>query len=232
MIIETILIVDDEEEIVAFIRDRLELEGYQVETAITASEMLTKVEQEIHLIILDIMLPDMNGFELCQEVRERVNCPILFLSAIRSEEAKIEGLMLGGDDYMTKPFSMNELLARVEAHLRREARRVERKKVHPILRFGSLKIDLHGANVRYLQQTIPLTQKEFQLVTLLALHPGRVFSKEHMLEKIWGFDTESDQSTVVEHIKKIRAKLTQYDPQHAYIQTVWGIGYKWEISQC
>ncbi|GIN41719.1 response regulator transcription factor [Heyndrickxia sp. FSL K6-6286] len=221
-----ILIVDDEPEIVAFTKDYLQDQGYQVITAYNGQEALHSLQLQPNMIILDIMMPGMDGFELCELVRKRVTCPIIFLSAKHSEEDRIKGLMVGGDDYLTKPFSLKELHARIIAHLRREHRVAEETK--KCLYFGNLMIDLEGYEVYYLNERLSFTSKEFEMIQFLALHPGQVFSRESMYERIWGYDAEGDSSTITEHIKKIRSKLAKHDPDRSYISTVWGVGYKWE----
>ncbi|MEC1373838.1 response regulator transcription factor [Heyndrickxia oleronia] len=221
-----ILIVDDEPEIVAFTKDYLQEQGYQVITAYNGQEALRSLQRQPNMIILDIMMPGMDGFELCELVRKRVTCPIIFLSAKHSEEDRIRGLMVGGDDYLTKPFSLKELHARIIAHLRREHRLAEETK--KCLYFGNLMIDLEGYEVYYLNERLSFTSKEFEMIQFLALHPGQVFSRESMYERIWGYDAEGDSSTITEHIKKIRSKLAKHDPDQSYISTVWGVGYKWE----
>ncbi len=224
---ETILLVDDEEEIISFIQDALELEGYQVLTAGSGQEALIQSKQEPSLIILDVMMPDMNGIEVCEQLRDRTQCPIVFLSACQSEVDRIRGLAAGGDDYLLKPFSLAELKARIHAHLRRE-QRIHTHKEQGILRFPALTIDFKGHAVTCNGHNIALTNKEYQILELLAMHQGQVFSREQIYEKLWGFDAEGDDSTITEHIKKIRAKLAAHAQDRSYIQTVWGIGYKWD----
>ncbi|WP_082050526.1 response regulator transcription factor [Risungbinella massiliensis] len=220
-----ILLVDDEQDIVSFMKDALTDEGYHVYTAYDGTEALKKLKVEPDLIVLDVMMPGMDGFILCELVRKTVSSPILFLSAKQSEQDRIKGLMAGGDDYLIKPFSMKELKTRIFAHLRREQRIGDKK--YNRLHFGYLTIDLEGYEVLYNNQPIAFTSKEFELFHFLALHPGQVFTREHLYEKIWGYDATGDSSTITEHIKKIRAKLTKIHAP-SYISTVWGIGYKWE----
>ncbi|GIO89475.1 DNA-binding response regulator [Paenibacillus lactis] len=226
---ETILLVDDEEDIVSFIRDALELDGYQVLTAASGQEALSLCKLEPSLIILDVMMPDMNGFEVCRVLRETMTCPIVFLSASQSEADRIRGLAAGGDDYLLKPFSMAELKARVHAHLRRE-QRIRTQKEQGILRFPPLTVDCLGRTVTCRGQEIVLTNKEFMILELLAMHQGQVFTREQIYEKLWGYDAEGDDATITEHVKKIRSKLAAVSEERTYIQTVWGIGYKWEVK--
>lgn len=223
---ETILIADDEEEIVSLIADALEDEGYQVWTAFDGEQAVALAERQPDLIVLDVMMPGKDGYEVCQTIRERVACPVLFLSARQSETDRVKGLALGGDDYIGKPFSLAELKARIAAHLRREKRGQEAER--SVLRYGRLEIDLQGHAVRLQGREVVLTAREFAIVELLALHPGQVFSKEDIYDRVWGLDAVGDASTVTEHVKKIRAKLGAVDPAAAFVATVWGVGYRWE----
>ncbi|MBU3126142.1 response regulator transcription factor [Clostridium tagluense] len=223
---EKILIVDDEEDIVSFIKDYLEDEGYEVYTANNGREALLASTKALDLILLDIMMPDFDGFEVCKKIREDVSCPIIFLSARQSESDRIKGLGVGADDYIVKPFSIKELKARIEAHLRREKRVPVNNKAK--ISFEKLTLDLSAHKVYYGEEIILLTAREFGIVEFLALHSGQVFSKEQIYEKVWGYDAEGDSSTVAEHVKKIRAKLIKVDAQLNHISTVWGVGYRWE----
>ncbi|MBA4550097.1 response regulator transcription factor [Thermoactinomyces intermedius] len=224
-----ILIIDDEREIVSFMRDALLDEGYDVLTAYNAEQALKQINVAPDLIILDVMMPEVDGFELCPKLRERINCPIIFLSARQSETDRIKGLAVGGDDYLIKPFSIRELKARVHAHLRREKRQSHKQET--ILRFGKLEIDLSGHQVNVEDKEISLTRREFEILEFLALHPGQVFSREQIYEKVWGYDATGDDTTITEHIKKIRSKIYAADPDTEYISTVWGIGYKWKCNR-
>lgn len=220
----TILIVDDEKDIVNFLKNSLIFEGYDVLVSLNGTDALKQLKKEIDLIILDVMLPDINGFDLCLQIREYFDCPIIFISADNREKSKIEGLMIGGDDYINKPFSIKELKARVVANLRR---RNENIKKESTLSFGDLKIDLQKYEVSIKNQHIAFTKTEFQLLKTLALHPQQVLTKEQLFNHVWGYTNESDLTTVVEHIKKIRFKLASLDSDYKYIETSWGIGYKW-----
>ncbi|NWL86085.1 DNA-binding response regulator [Paenibacillus sp. 79R4] len=224
---EKILIADDEREIVEFMRDALEDDGYDVRIAYDGSQVLDRLEEheQFDLIILDIMMPHLDGLEVCQVIRDRVACPILFLSARSAEADRIRGLAVGGDDYIVKPFSMQELKARIRAHLRREQRGHMGR--HPkLLHHGHLTMDLDSLQLFYKNILIPLTSREFELLQLLFMHPNQVFSREQMYEKVWGYDAEGDAATVTEHIKNIRAKLTTAAPEQTFVTTVWGVGYK------
>lgn len=224
---ETILVIDDEEDLVMIIKDTLEINGYNVLTAYNGFNGIEMSRKKPDLIILDIMMPDIDGFSVCNLIRDNVDCPIIFLSAKDSEKDKIKGLAIGGDDYITKPFSLKELIFRVKAHLRREKRK-SKKEDDTLLNFKNLDIDLKGLNVRVNDENINLTKKEFEIVELLALNAGQVFSKDQIYDKVWGYDGLGDTFTVTEHIKNIRSKISSLDKENKYIETVWGLGYKWE----
>ncbi|TCW39551.1 DNA-binding response OmpR family regulator [Thermohydrogenium kirishiense] len=225
-----ILIIDDEKEIADLLKDSLERKGNNVLTAYNGKEGIEKAKEMPDLIVLDIMMPDIDGYEVCRKIRDTVICPIVFLSARQSEMDRIKGFALGGDDYVVKPFSLKELLARIDAHLRREKRAIllNEEGKRALLNFKHITIDLKSREVMVKGNPIELTKKEFDVLELLSLHPGQVFSKEQIYEKVWGFDAEGDTTTVTEHIKNIRAKIEGFDPDTEYIKTVWGIGYKWE----
>lgn len=229
----TILVVDDEDEIVQFVQDALEDEGYTVRAAFDGAQALDMARrQRPDLVILDIMLPRRDGFAVCQELRADLDIPILFLSARQSDADKIQGFSVGADDYVMKPFSIKELIARVEAHLRRQRRGQRAIQAREVMRlnYGGLTIDLSAYEVRYASEVLPLTRKEFEIIQLLVLHPRQVFSREIIYDRIWGMDSLGNTETVTEHIKRIRRKLAQVDPRTEYIGTVWGVGYKWELS--
>ena len=226
----TILLVDDEDEIVQFVQDALEDEGFTVYSAFDGVEALKVARSEqLDLVILDIMMPRRDGFAVCKELREDLDIPILFLSARQSDADKIQGFSVGADDYVIKPFSIRELVARVEAHLRRQ-RRGQQAPTVLRLTHGALTIDLNAYEVRYKGEELPLTRKEFEIVQLLVLHPRQVFSREVIYNRIWGMDSLGSTETVTEHVKRIRRKLEQVDPHTEYISTVWGVGYKWEVN--
>jgi DNA-binding response OmpR family regulator len=221
-----ILLADDEASIVEFIQDALEDEGYEVLVAYNGDEVFKQLAYKPDLIILDIMMPGPDGFEVCRAVREVVDCPIIFLSARYAETDRIQGLAVGGDDYIVKPFSIRELKARLAAHLRRE-QRAGAKASLAVLHYGDISVDLNSYRLLYRGQSVPVTVREFEIVQLLALHPDRVFSREQIYEKVWGYDAEGSSQTVTEHVKNIRAKLASYHSECNPIATVWGIGYKW-----
>lgn len=216
-----IMIIDDEQMILDMLRDRFELEQYQVVTAKSAAEAISKLNTQPNLILLDINMPGMDGLQLCQKIRDDVSCPILFVTARLEEADRVAGLRAGGDDYIMKPFSLAELMARVEAHLRREERTQ-----HQITTrfFGDLAIDYVARTVRIKNQPANLPKVEFDIVELLSLHPGQVFSRETIYERVRGLDGMADNSVVKEHIRRIRNKLGEQ-----CIETVWGCGYKWAV---
>lgn len=219
-----ILLIDDEESILEMLSLQFQLEGYQVYMAMNAKQALEKLSITPDIILLDINMEGMNGLELCATIREYVTCPILFLTARVSEQDKVNGFMAGGDDYITKPFSMNELFARVSAHLRREERNHTKTKG----RFSEeLVIDYGERSVYVKGNLIELPNKEFEIIQLLSMHAGQVFDKEKIYEIIWGFDGNGDSNVIKEHIRKIRLKLSEYT-EKSYIDTVWGVGYKWK----
>ncbi|RRJ64088.1 DNA-binding response regulator [Paenibacillus oralis] len=239
----TILIVDDERDMVELLADELTARGHNVLAAYNGDRGIELAGSRPDLVILDIMMPGRDGFDVCRAIRDTVRCPILFVSARQSENDRVKGFSLGGDDYIVKPFGLREFLARIEANLRREERARQtagtagtaditgtagtEKAAQTLLRWRNLELDLKGMAVTVCGEPVGLTRREYEIVELLALHAGQVFSREQMYERIWGLDAEGDSSTVVEHIKKIRAKLAAADPSGDYIQTVWGIGYKW-----
>ncbi|OPJ59175.1 response regulator transcription factor [Clostridium oryzae] len=224
-----ILVIDDEEQLVMLLKDTLEENGHEVLTAFDGIEGIEKARMAPDIIILDVMMPNMDGFELCKKIRDEIACPIIFLSAKASETDRIQGLNIGGDDYIVKPFGLNELMAKIEAHLRREKRAqyINAKNKREELFFGKAFIDLRQRTFRVGDCYIEFTKREFDLIEFLALHPGQIFSREQIYERIWGYDAEGDYLTVNEHVKKIRAKLSKVDKDTEYISTVWGIGYKW-----
>lgn len=220
-----ILIVDDEKGIVNFMKIFFQREGYEVYTACSAEECLSCLDKSVDIILLDVMLPGMDGLELCRMIRDRISCPILFLSAKIEEKDRIKGLAAGGDDYIVKPFSLEELGMRVKAHLRREERNTSKSMIKYWNKYW---IDYTKKQVGYENEIINITPKEYGVVELLSLHAGRVFSKEYIYEKVWGYDAEGDADTAVtEHIKRIRKKMERDGEK--MIETVWGMGYRWKL---
>ncbi len=219
---QKLLIVDDEPGIVEMMKSYFERQ-YDVLTAYSGAEALEKVAQNPDLILLDINMPVMDGLAVCQSIRKHVACPILFLTARVESSDKIIGFQSGADDYIVKPFDLDELAARVAAHLRREKRRQENGSVRF---FGEVAIDYLGRTVTIGGAEISLSRKEFDIVELLSLNAGQVFDRERIYERVWGIDGDGNSDTVMEHIRKIRAKLAGHT-MHSYIDTVWGCGYKW-----
>mgnify|MGYP001159211601 CR=1 FL=1 len=221
-----ILIIDDEADLRKLLADYFELNGYYVMTAKNGAEALRQAGNQPDLILLDINMPEPDGLEVCRTIRRYVSCPILFLTARLEDADKIEGFRAGGDDYIVKPFSLLELGARVEAHLRRETR--SRKQT--TMRFSEeLVIDYSARELIFRDVPIPLAKKEFEIVELLSMNPGMTFDKERMYEKIWGFDEEGDSGVIAEHIRRIRSKFKDRGCENR-IETVWGVGYKWRPS--
>ncbi len=217
-----ILIIDDEEMILSMMKKCLQ-EKFSVYTADSAKKALELLTETPDIVLLDINMPEMDGLELCQLIRGHVSCPIIFLTARVTEQDVIKGLSVGGDDYITKPFSMDELLARVSAHLRRE----ERKGIAANLKFDKeLIIDYNSWVVFYGKEQLDFSNKEFEIIKFLSQNAGMVFDRETIYEKLWGYDSEGDSIVVKEHIRKIRNKLSVYTDKN-YIETVWGVGYKW-----
>ena len=179
------------------------------------------IPQEPDIILLDINMPGLDGLKVCERIRDYVSCPILFLTARIEDTDKVKGFAVGGDDYIVKPFGMEELLARVEAHLRREERSVSNANV---CFSGDLTIDFSGHQVLLDGEDVGLTRTEFSIVKLLVTHGGQVFEKEHIYERVRGFDGEGDASIIAEHVRRIRQKI---DKKKKHIETVWGVGYKW-----
>ena len=217
-----ILVVDDEIHIVDMLKDYFEINDYNVITANDGDEAIEKLKFNPDLIILDINMPKINGLDLCKKIREYIYVPILFLTARVSEKDRVKGFMVGGDDYIIKPFSLEELGARVYAHLRRENRR---NSLSNIKFQGDLVIN-YSARIVNLGGEIYLTKTEFDILELLSMNSGQIFSKEGIYDSIWGFDGVGDSSVVAEHIRRIRDKLRKQS-SYEYINTVWGAGYKW-----
>ena len=218
-----ILIVDDEKMMTELLSDHLQDCGYETYVANNSDEAVELLQKQPDLIILDINMPGTNGLELCKNIRNHIICPIIFVTARITEQDKINGLQYGGDDYITKPFSLNELSARVAAHLRRD----ERNKCKPLLLTSkNLIVNLSERTVSYGGNSIPFSKREFDLIEFLMTNANQVFNRERIYEAVWGYEAEGDSSVVKEHIRKIRAKLHEITGQE-YIETIWGVGYKW-----
>lgn len=226
-----ILIVEDEEAIADLEKDYLELSGFEVEIASDGTSGLKKaLEEEFHLVILDLMLPGVDGFEICRQIREAKNIPIIMVSAKKDDIDKIRGLGLGADDYMTKPFSPSELVARVKAHLNRYERLVSSNvKENSIIEIRGIKIDKTARRVWVNGEEKNFTSREFDLLAFLAENPNHVFTKEELFRKIWDMDSVGDIATVTVHIKKIREKIEVNSAKPQYIETIWGVGYRFKV---
>lgn len=218
-----ILIADDDTELVKMLRTFFELKNYRVITASDGVETLKMVEMKPDIILLDINMPRADGIEVCQRIRDKVSCPILFLTARADEQDRVNGLMSGGDDYILKPFSLKELEARIIAHLKREERH-QRKSSY---RFqGDLSIDYSDKTVQVSGQDIELTKLEYGIIEFLSMNPGIVYDKERIYEKVCGYDGDGDSRVITELIRRIRKKIEKYTDTE-YIETVWGMGYRW-----
>ena len=226
-----ILIIEDEEAIADLEKDYLELSDFEVTIENTGDKGLkTAMEGDFDLVILDLMLPGIDGFEVCRKIREDKNIPIIMVSAKKDDIDKIRGLGLGADDYMTKPFSPSELVARVKAHMARYDRLVgSSQKMNDIIEIRGLKIDKTARRVYVDGEERIFTTKEFDLLTFLAENPNHVYSKEELFREIWDMDSIGDIATVTVHIKKIREKIEFDNAKPQYIETIWGVGYRFKI---
>lgn len=226
-----ILIVEDEVAIAELEKDYLELSGFDVVMQHTGDAGLkAALNEDFNLIILDLMLPNVDGFEICKKVREKKNTPIIMVSAKKEDIDKIRGLGLGADDYMTKPFSPSELVARVKAHLARYERLVgSGVKANEIIELRGIKIDKTARRVYVNGEEKAFTTKEFDLLTFLAENPNHVFTKEELFNKIWDMESIGDIATVTVHIKKIREKIEFNTSKPQYIETIWGVGYRFKV---
>ena len=225
-----VLIVEDEDAIAEIERDYLELSGFDVTLASDGKEGLDiALKEDFDIIILDIMLPGMDGFDICKEIRKEKDIPIIMVSAKKEDIDKIRGLGIGADDYMTKPFSPSELVARVKAHLARYERLLTNNKPeNEIIEIRGIKIDKTARRVFVNGEEKSFTTKEFDLLTFLAEHPNHVYTKEELFREIWVMDSIGDIATVTVHIKKIREKIEADTSNPQYIETIWGVGYRFK----
>ncbi len=226
-----ILIVEDEISIADLEKDYLELSGFEVEIETSGEIGLQRaLHEEFDLFILDLMLPNTDGFEICKKIREVKNTPILMVSAKKDDIDKIRGLGLGADDYMTKPFSPSELVARVKAHLARYERLIgSNMQKNEVIEIRGLKIDKTARRVYVNDEEKSFTTKEFDLLTFLAQNPNHVYTKEELFRKIWDMESIGDIATVTVHIKKIREKVEFDTTNPQYIETIWGVGYRFKM---
>lgn len=225
-----ILIIEDDNNILQLERDYLEANGFETEFAIDGKTGLEKaLEYDFSLILLDIMLPGTDGFEVCRKIREVKDVPVLLVSAKKEESDKINGLGFGADDYIVKPFSPGELVARVKSHISRYQRLTKIKpREETVLQFDNLLINKDSGEVILGEKSISLTKKEFEVLYLMASEPKTVFGKNELFEKVWGYDSLGDTSTLTVHINRLRDKLKEADENADYIKTVWGRGYRFK----
>lgn len=226
-----ILIVEDEVAIAELQRDYLEMNGFEVEVCGDGAEGAElALANDYDLVILDLMLPGMEGYEVCRKIREQKNIPIIMVSAKKEDLDKVYGLGMGADDYMTKPFSPSELVARVKAHLSRYERLVGQvKNKNEVIEIRGLRIDKTARRVFVEGEEKIFTTKEFDLLTFLASHPNHVFSKAELFREIWDMESVGDIATVTVHIKKIREKIEKSSDKPEYIETIWGVGYRFKV---
>lgn len=218
-----ILLVDDEKGVVDMLKSYFEMRSFQVYTACDGKTALKQAAHNPDIVLLDINMPGMDGLTVCEKIRDYISCPILFLTARIETADKIKGFQVGADDYIVKPFDLDELGARVAAHIRRENRRQEQS----TLRFFSdMVIDYSKREVSICGGKVDLSKKEFDIVALLSINAGQVFDRERIYELVWGLDSDGNSDTIMEHIRKIRSKFNAVS-SHSYIETIWGVGYKW-----
>ena len=223
---QRILVVDDEKLIVKGIRFSLEQDGMEVDCAYDGEEALNYARNNTYdMILLDVMLPVMNGFEVCQQIREFSNVPIIMLTAKGDDMDKILGLDYGADDYITKPFNILEVKARIKAIIRRTSRRNEERDVPKTVERGAMRLDLDSRRVYIGEHEINLTAKEFEVLERLIRNPGKVYSRENLLKLIWGSDYPGDVRTVDVHIRRLREKIEKVPGDPVYVKTKWGVGY-------
>jgi DNA-binding response OmpR family regulator len=229
--VSKILIIEDEEAIADLEKDYLELSGFEVEIEDRGDSGLTRaLKEDFNLIILDLMLPGVDGFEICKKIREEKNIPVIMVSAKKDDIDKIRGLGLGADDYMTKPFSPSELVARVKAHLARYERLIRSGvQENETIEIRGIKIDKTARRVWVNGEEKAFTSKEFDLLTFLAQNPNHVYTKEELFSKIWDMESIGDIATVTVHIKKIREKIEFNTAKPQYIETIWGVGYRFKV---
>lgn len=225
----TILIVDDERAIASMLADYFSMEGYRTVTATSGEEALDRASGEIDVVLLDVNMPGMDGFEVCRRLREHMACPIIFLTARIEDVDQIDGFAAGADDYVLKPFSLEVLGRRVAAHLAREGRHREREQ--SVRFFRGVTVD-YGERLVVVgsgsdERRVDLTRTEFDIVALLSKSPGRVFDRDLICERVWGWDAVGDPSIVREHVRRVRKKLAAAGASQECIETVWGVGYRW-----
>lgn len=219
-----LLMVDDDVQLLKMLSQYFQIKGYEILTAKDGKEALEKAAKGPDLILLDVNMPRMDGLEVCRRIRDKVSCPILFLTARVEEEDRVGGLLSGGDDYIVKPFNLRELEARITAHLKREERHQSRTEY----RFkGDCLVDYAARTVQIGEQYLELTRLEYEIVEFLSMHPGQVFDRERIYERVCGLDGEGDSRVITELVRRIRKKMAACTEQE-YIETVWGMGYRWK----
>ncbi|MCT1402673.1 DNA-binding response regulator [Paenibacillus sp. LC231] len=229
---KTVLIIEDEQDISRIVNDYLRVQGFSTFITENASDGLQEVRnRQPDFIILDLTLPDADGIEVCRKLRTLTAAPILILSARSSDTDKVLALGFGADDYMTKPFSLSELVARVQAHLRRIADPKLQASPQQRLQFGALSIDKNARKVMVGQQEISLSAKEFDLLYFLASNPNQVFTKSQLLDQVWGYSAYVEDNTITVYIRRLREKLERAEINSSYIKTVWGVGYKFNPDE-
>ena len=223
---ETILLAEDDRDLSDVVAAYLRNEGFAVTQAFTGGEALELSKQAPQMVLLDIMLPEVDGIELCRRIRESSHAPIIMISAKKSDMDKLLSLGMGADDYMTKPFSLPELAGRIRAHLRRYT---TYDKSQGKREYGFLVIDPKAYSVTIGGSPVPLTSKEFHLLDFLSAHPGQVFTKPQLMDEVWGYNEYVDENTIAVYIGRLREKLTKAHAHH--VKTVWGVGYKWQHDE-
>lgn len=215
--------IDDDTELLKMLKKYFERKKYEIITAENGADGLRKMKLRPDIILLDVNMPETDGIEVCRRIRDKVACPVLFLSARVDEQDVVNGLASGGDDYILKPFSLKELDARITAHLKRETRRRDRTEC---CFQGELSVDYKAKTVQIHAYDLELTRLEYEIVEFLSMNPGMVFDKDRIYEKVCGYDAEGDSRVITELIRRIRNKFRQYT-ENKYIETVWGMGYRW-----
>ena len=225
-----ILVVDDEKLIVKGIRFSLEQDGMEVDCAYDGEEAVQKAkENEYDIILLDVMLPKLDGFEVCQQIREFSSVPVIMLTAKGDDMDKILGLEYGADDYITKPFNILEVKARIKAIIRRTKKKAPEKENRKVVEKGDLHLDCDSRRLNIGGKEINLTAKEFDLLELMALNPNKVYSRDHLLNAVWGYDYPGDVRTVDVHIRRLREKIEANPSEPKYVHTKWGVGYYFNV---
>ena len=227
---QRVLVVDDEKLIVKGIRFSLEQEGMEVDCAYDGEEAVQKAkENEYDIILLDVMLPKLDGFEVCQQIREFSSVPVIMLTAKGDDMDKIMGLEYGADDYITKPFNILEVKARIKAIIRRTKKKAPEKENRKVVEKGDLHLDCDSRRLNIGGKEINLTAKEFDLLELMALNPNKVYSRDHLLNAVWGYDYPGDVRTVDVHIRRLREKIEANPSEPKYVHTKWGVGYYFNV---